>query len=165
TLAVAREIGDDELREEIRHDREAAEGMAVAIFHHAAEAVLSETPDPERPVNPYKVSMHPERWEEDGLYEEPGLTLAQAKALTDFPAFPGAPGGGPPGGGPPGGGPPAGGGGRPLRGARADSRPGQGADRLPGLPGCSRRRSARRRSARRRAARGSRRPASTRSPG
>ena len=53
--------------------------MAVAIFHHAAEAVLTEKPDPERPVNPYKVSMHPERWEEDGLYDEPGLTLAQAR--------------------------------------------------------------------------------------
>jgi hypothetical protein len=117
TLAVAREWGDDDLRDEMRHQREAAEAMAVVVFHHAAEAVLPEAPDPERPINPYAVSMHPERWEEDGLYDEPGLTLAQAKEATDFPAFPGgAPGGGPPvgvGGPPPGvppgvGGPPPG---------------------------------------------------------
>jgi hypothetical protein len=111
TLAVSRQMGDDELREEVRHDRECAEAMAVAIFHHAAEAVLDEKPDPEKAINPYAVSMHPDRWEADGLYDESGVTLARAKELTDFPAFLGGPpGGGPPPGvgGPPGGFPPGG---------------------------------------------------------
>ena len=111
TFAAARDFDDDGLRAELRHEREAAEAMAVVIFHHAASSALSEAPDPERPVNPYKVSMHPERWEEDGLYDEPGLTLERARELTSFPM--GA--GGPPGGGPPAGlgGPPPGVGGPP----------------------------------------------------
>ena len=46
TFAVARQFDDDELREELRHERECAEAMAVAIFHHAAEAVLDEKPGP-----------------------------------------------------------------------------------------------------------------------
>ena len=29
-------------------------------------------------VNPFAVSLHPERWEEDGLFSGDGLTLAQA---------------------------------------------------------------------------------------
>ena len=97
TFAVARPMEEDAIREELKHAREAARGMAVAIFHHAAEAVLSEQPDPERPVDPEKISMHPDRWEADGLYDDSGLTLAQAKELTDFPAFVGPPGAGPPG--------------------------------------------------------------------
>ena len=52
-------------------------------------------------------NREPDRWEEDGLFDESGLTLEKAMELTAFPA------GGPPGGGPPGGGPPPGVGGPP----------------------------------------------------
>jgi hypothetical protein len=35
-------------------------------------------PDPARRVNPYAVSLHPDRWDAEGLFSEDGLTLAQA---------------------------------------------------------------------------------------
>ena len=85
TFAVARPFDEDGLRGELRFEREQAEAMAVAIFHHAADAVLDEKPDPERPINPYVVSMHPDRWEKDGLYdEENGMTLEQTLESTSF---------------------------------------------------------------------------------
>ena len=110
TFAISKQFDDDGLRDELRQHREAAEALAVALFHKAAESVLSEPPDPERPVDPYVVSLKPERWDEDGLFDDAGLTLDQARGLVAFPAgVGGPPGGGPPGGGPPGGGPPGGG--------------------------------------------------------
>lgn len=54
-----------------------AEALAVVIFHKAASG-LPEPPDPERSINPYAVSLDPNAWEPDGLYSEPGWTLADA---------------------------------------------------------------------------------------
>ena len=39
---------------------------------------LPDPPDENVPINPYAVSLQPERWEEDGLFSGEGLTLAQA---------------------------------------------------------------------------------------
>jgi flavin-dependent dehydrogenase len=106
TNAVVQSYEDAELQEELRSQADCAEALAVALFHKAA-ALLPEPPDPARAVNPYAVGLEPDRWEEDGLFDESGLTLEKAMELTAFPA------GGPPGGGPPGGGPPPGVGGPP----------------------------------------------------
>lgn len=105
-----------------------AEAMAVAIFNQAAKA-LPEGPPVDRPINPYALSLDPQRWESDGLFEPPGIPIEQARAaivgldgLWDSSlAFAGGPppgvGGPPPGvGGPPpgvAGGPPPGVGGPP----------------------------------------------------
>jgi len=121
-------VDDDQLRAKLKRQARSAEAMAVAIFHKAA-SILPETPDPERPVNPYAVSLHPENWDADGLYDgEAGLTLEEANEIAQgVQSFfldaiaaglvgpPGGPPGGPPAGvgaggrpgGPPGG-PPAG---------------------------------------------------------
>jgi hypothetical protein len=56
------------------------EGLAVALFHKAAQRLADGPPDPERRINPYAVSVHPERWETDGLFSEDGLTLEEAYA-------------------------------------------------------------------------------------
>lgn len=57
--------------------------LAVWIFFKAAKN-LSEQPDEDRPINPFAVSLHPERWEQDGLYDdENGITLAQAKEMLE----------------------------------------------------------------------------------
>lgn len=115
--AVAEERDDDALRAEVRRQRELAEAVAVDYFHTAASRVLEEKPDPERPVDPYVVSLRPERWEADGLYSESGLTRERAAEISPSPPFGGPPGGGPPlgdGGPPPGvAGPPPGVGGPP----------------------------------------------------
>jgi len=137
-IGIVQEYSDDELRAKLKRHVQVAEGIAVGIFHKAARA-LPTPPDRDRPVNPYAVSLHPEQWEADGLFDENGLTADAAEqvagGLMSFfpdtapdappPMIPGGPpGGGPPGGGPPGGGPP---GGRPPGagpGGPPDGRPG-----------------------------------------
>jgi hypothetical protein len=73
---------DDELREEISQQVPRAEALAVFIFGQAAEA-LDQRPDFERPINAYAVSLRPERWDADGLYAEPGVTLSEATDLVE----------------------------------------------------------------------------------
>lgn len=80
--AMVREYSDEQLREELRHQLTTTEAMAVAMFHRAA-ADLGESPAADDLVNPYAVGLRPERWEADGLYEPPGLTLKQAIELAN----------------------------------------------------------------------------------
>ncbi len=113
---------DDALREEIRGEVRLSEAFAVAIFAQAAKQ-LDEPPPDDRPINAAAISLDPSRWEQDGLFDPPGMTIAQAREISagidalwdDSAPRPGPPPGmGPPagvaGGPPPGmaGGPPAG---------------------------------------------------------
>jgi flavin-dependent dehydrogenase len=102
------------------------EGVAVAMFHKAAERLDGAPVDPERPVDPTAIGLDPGRWDEDGLFDGAGLTLEQAMARADGiqnlwlreappwyelpmgppPGMGPLPGMGPPGMGPPGMGPP-----------------------------------------------------------
>ena len=34
-----------------------------------------------RPINPLAISLHPERWEQDGLFSDDGISLAQAREM------------------------------------------------------------------------------------
>jgi flavin-dependent dehydrogenase len=79
---IVQEYDDDGLREMVAAQVRKAEALAVAIFLRAASE-LPEAPDPERPINPYAVSLRPEAWEADGLFEEPGLTLKQATEVAE----------------------------------------------------------------------------------
>jgi hypothetical protein len=54
--------------------------LAVWIFHKAAKN-LSEQPDEDQPINPMAISLHPERWEADGLFADDGMSLTQANEL------------------------------------------------------------------------------------
>jgi flavin-dependent dehydrogenase len=126
---------DDAIREELRSHVTNSEAMAVVMFHKAASA-LPEAPPADKAVNPYRLGLDPDKWEADGMFDGPGLTLEEAHRITPgvevlwddsvnpFEGFGGGPpasvagaagvGGGPPpgvGGGPPpgvAGGPPAG---------------------------------------------------------
>ena len=71
---------DEELRQALRDHVRISEAMAVSIFHIAANS-LPDPPPPDRPVNPYAVGLDPDRWEADGLYDSPGLTLDQARQV------------------------------------------------------------------------------------
>ncbi len=128
-VGLVKEYPDEEaLLEELRANVRNSEAMAIAIFNQAAQA-LPEGPPADRPINPYALSLDPARWEADGLFEEPGLTIEQAREMVtgidgmwdSSLAFAGGPPpgvGGPPagvGGPPPGvGGPPPGAGGPPA---------------------------------------------------
>ena len=48
--------------------------LAVWIFHRAARN-LPEPPDENRGINRLAISLHPERWEADGLYSDDGISL------------------------------------------------------------------------------------------
>ena len=108
----------DAVRALLAANLETMEAMAVVVFHRASQSLPEADLDVARPVNPYAIGLDPDRWEKDGLFEEPGLTLEQASPKApgveslwfEQVAMPaGPPGGGPPGGGPSGGRPPAGG--------------------------------------------------------
>jgi hypothetical protein len=80
-LGLVKDYPDDEaLREEIRKQVKTCEAIAVAMFHKAASA-LPEPPDPDVAVNPYVVGLDPRKWESDGLFNAPGLTLAEANRI------------------------------------------------------------------------------------
>src|SRR5215217_1169283 len=67
----------DELIQKAKDKIEVSRALAVWIFHKAAKN-LPEPPDEDAAINPLAISLHPERWEQDGLYSGDGLTLAQA---------------------------------------------------------------------------------------
>ena len=70
----------DEVFEISAKNLEYLKALAVWIFHRAARN-LPEQPDENRGINPLAISLHPERWEADGLYSDDGITLAQAREM------------------------------------------------------------------------------------
>jgi hypothetical protein len=77
-VELAANFDDDALKAKIAENADLYEAVAVAIFHKAAESLPDGAPDPERKINPYAISLQPDRWEEDGLFDGSGLTLAEA---------------------------------------------------------------------------------------
>ncbi len=73
-------FSNEAFRERTFENLRILKATAVYVFHLAARN-LPDPPDPERPVNALAISMHPERWDEEGLYADDGLTLAQALEL------------------------------------------------------------------------------------
>lgn len=72
-------LDEETLRDRYRTNVQILEAMAVVLFHKACKRLPDGGPDPERRIKPSAVSVHPERWEEDGLFDdENGLTLAEA---------------------------------------------------------------------------------------
>lgn len=71
-------LDDATLRERLRSNAGLLEALAVVFFHKACRRLSHEPPDPERRINPYAVTLDPQRWESDGLLDEDGLTLAEA---------------------------------------------------------------------------------------
>jgi flavin-dependent dehydrogenase len=60
-----------ELLERFSQNLGLLESLAAALFHEAASLLPN---PPNRPVNPYAISLHPEQWEEDELFH-PGKTV------------------------------------------------------------------------------------------
>ena len=67
----------EEVFENSRKNVEYLKALAVWIFHRAARN-LPDPPDESRPINPLAISLHPERWEADGLFSDDGISLVQA---------------------------------------------------------------------------------------
>jgi hypothetical protein len=55
------------------------EAFAVLAFHRGAQALGDVVPAEEEKIDPYKVSLDPDRWEADGLLSADGISLAEAR--------------------------------------------------------------------------------------
>src|ERR1700727_2900191 len=77
---MARPAEGDETFEIARRNLQYLKALAVWIFHRAARN-LPEQPDENRGINWLAISLHPERWEADGLYSEDGISLVQAREM------------------------------------------------------------------------------------
>jgi len=86
-IKAQHEMGEDFPQEQMvrlaKEKVEVLKAIAVWTFHMAAKH-LPDPPDPERPLNPLVISLAPERWAEEGLFDvgdEDGWTLARALEL------------------------------------------------------------------------------------
>lgn len=77
-LDLERPIDREGLKALLAQNVERMEGMAVVMFHKAAERLPNGGGVANRSVNPYAIGLDPSRWEEDGLFDEGGLTREQA---------------------------------------------------------------------------------------
>jgi hypothetical protein len=76
---MAAELTDDELKEKLASTADLMEGVAVIAFHRAAQNLGDAAPGEDEKINPYAVSLDPERWEADGLFNGEGMSLAEAR--------------------------------------------------------------------------------------
>ena len=59
---------------------ELLKAVAVWLFHKAAKN-LPDPPDEDAPINALAISLRPEKWEEEGLFADDGMTFAQASEM------------------------------------------------------------------------------------
>jgi hypothetical protein len=78
---LGKTFGDDELQKMFVDNTEFLRGLAVLIFHQAVQALPDTTIDEDQPINPLAISLNPARWEEDGLFDESGMSLARAREV------------------------------------------------------------------------------------
>jgi flavin-dependent dehydrogenase len=69
------------LKQRIEDNQEFLEAMAVVIFHEALKSHPDASVDADMVVNPYAISLHPDRWDADGLFDGTGVSLNAARDL------------------------------------------------------------------------------------
>jgi flavin-dependent dehydrogenase len=70
---------DERLLQQLAANTELMENYAVLAFHRAATALPEGAPDESETINPYAVSLDPDRWEADGLFNGEGISVADAR--------------------------------------------------------------------------------------
>jgi hypothetical protein len=60
-------FSDDVLRRKISANLILCENLAVEMFRRASRLLPESIPD--GPINPYAISLNPEKWQEDGLFD------------------------------------------------------------------------------------------------
>jgi hypothetical protein len=76
-LDLGRGLDEATLRDRLSTSVGVLEGMAVVYFHKACQRLAEGPPNPGRRVDPYAVSVHPERWDADQVFSDRGLTLGE----------------------------------------------------------------------------------------
>jgi len=73
---------DESLKAKLAENAELMEAIAVAVFEKAAGSLGDAALDKDAAINPYAIGLDPDRWSEDGLYSDSGLTLSAARQRT-----------------------------------------------------------------------------------
>jgi 2-polyprenyl-6-methoxyphenol hydroxylase-like FAD-dependent oxidoreductase len=73
------DFDDETLKQMLASTADLMEGFAVIAFHRAAQNLGDAAPGEDEKINPYAVSLDPERWEADGLTGGEGLSLVEAR--------------------------------------------------------------------------------------
>jgi flavin-dependent dehydrogenase len=73
-------LSDEEFVAKYRDNIEHIFALAVVIFHRAAQS-LPQRPGEDVPINALGVSLDPSRWEKDGLFSPPGISLRKAREM------------------------------------------------------------------------------------
>jgi flavin-dependent dehydrogenase len=76
------ELDDGALRAKAKRDLETLEAFAVSVFEKAARLLPDVKVERKMPVNPYVISLRPERWEQDGLFDDSGISPREARQRT-----------------------------------------------------------------------------------
>jgi flavin-dependent dehydrogenase len=72
-------VSDERLVAQLAENADLMEACTVLIFDRAAKSLGDAAPPPEARINPYAVSLDPDRWEADGLLSDSGLSADEAR--------------------------------------------------------------------------------------
>jgi flavin-dependent dehydrogenase len=70
---------DETLKRKLAETADMMEAFAVLAFHRAATGLGDAAPGADEKINPYAVSLSPDRWEADGMLNGEGMSLAEAR--------------------------------------------------------------------------------------
>src|SRR5205807_7135865 len=79
-VEMAGGFDDDTVKAKLASTADMMEAFAVLAFHRAAQNLGDAAPGEDEKINPYAVSLNPDRWEADGLLDRSGLSLVEARA-------------------------------------------------------------------------------------
>lgn len=72
----------DAVKAHIVKNRKMLEAAAVVYFDEAVGQLPGHSLEPGATINPYAISLNPERWDDDGVFDGTGMTVAEADAAT-----------------------------------------------------------------------------------
>jgi flavin-dependent dehydrogenase len=70
---------EDTVKAKLAATADMMEAFAVIAFHRGAQALGDAAPGEDEKINPYAVSLDPDRWESDGLLNGDGMSLVEAR--------------------------------------------------------------------------------------
>lgn len=73
------ELDDETLLAKAKRDLAALEGFVITTFEKAARLLDGVTIDRKAAIDPYAVSLEPDRWEKDGLFSSAGIAPREAR--------------------------------------------------------------------------------------
>ena len=76
---LEREFDDDALAAQLAANADLMEAYSVLAFHKGALSLPDGPPGEDEKISPYAVSLDPDRWEADGLFNGDGLSLVEAR--------------------------------------------------------------------------------------